>query len=148
MEIRLCVEAWERAPEIPSAELVQRLLRQFPDAVIDWAQGDAYVQAGLDRLIGLGAPDIFLNAHRLYFGKVVFVSLSEPRWAGATATSYLHNTSPPLGDAVIFDVDGAEDESTVDLIARELGAALGMARYFREDEEDEEDTDELEDSDE
>lgn len=126
MEIKLCVKAWEQTSYIPVEELVQRLLRHFPSAVIDRERGDAHVQAGLDRLIGLGAPDVILESHRSKFGNVVFVSVGGSRWAGATATSYLHRMWPPLGDTVFFDVQGADDALTVDLIARELGTALGM----------------------
>jgi len=126
MEVELCVEAWEEAPEIAVEELAQRLLRHFPSAVIDRERGDAHVQEGLGRLIGLGAPSVILESHQSYFGNVVFVSLSERHWAGATATSYLQRMDPPLGDRVSFDVQGSNDGPTVASIARELGAALGM----------------------
>jgi len=100
---------------------------RFPATVIDWPRGDAYVQAGLDRLIALGTPEVILRSHRAYFGNVVFVSVSEPRWGGVTATSYIHSIWSPLDDAVVFDVRGPEDADRVGPIARELGAALGMA---------------------
>jgi hypothetical protein len=140
LEIKLCVEAWEQTLELPVDELAQRLLRHFPSAVIDRERGDAHVQQGLERLIGLGAPEVILESHRLYFGNVVFVSVSEGHWTGATATSYLHKMWPPLGDTVSFDIQGAGDESAVDSIARELGAALGMvlcSEIRKKDQEDE-----------
>jgi hypothetical protein len=123
--IKLCVEG-EQTSEIHAEELVRRLLRHFPATVIDWERGDAHVQAGLDHLIRLGAPDVILESHKSYFGNVVFVSVSESRWGSAIATSFVHTIWPPLGDAVVFDVHGATDEGTVGLIARELRAALGM----------------------
>jgi hypothetical protein len=126
MQVKLCVEAWEETPELSADELARRLLRHFPSAVIDRERGNAHVQAGLDRLIGLGAPEMILESHRSYFGNVVFASVSEARWEGAVATSYLHRMWPPLGDAVFFDVQRAADEAAVNVIASELGAALGM----------------------
>lgn len=126
MELKLCVEAWEETPEISAQELAQRLLRRFPSTVIDWGRGNAHVQEGLERLIALGAADVLLESHRAYFGNVVFTSVSEGRWEGATATSYLRRMWPPLGDAVYFDVQGATSDAIIGVIASELGAALGM----------------------
>lgn len=126
MQVRLCVEGWEVTPELSADELSQRLLRHFPSAVVDRERGNKHVQEGLDRLIGLGAPDVILESHRSYFGNVVFASVSEARWAGAVAISYLHRMWPPLGDAVLFDVQGAADDAAVGKIAGELGQALGM----------------------
>jgi hypothetical protein len=126
LQVKLCVEAWEETPELSAEELAQRLIRHFPSAVIDWERGNAHVQEGLDRLIGLEAPDVILESHRSYFGNVVFASVSEARWAGAVATSYLYQMWPPLGDVVFFDIHGAADEVAADAIASELGEALGM----------------------
>ena len=126
MKVKLCVEAWEQTPELSTDELARRLLREFPSAVIDRERGNAHVQECLDRLISLGAPEVVLESHRSYFGNVVFAAVSEARWDGATATSYLHRMWPPLGDAVFFDVQRAATEAVVGLIAGELGAALGM----------------------
>jgi hypothetical protein len=126
LQVKLCVEAWQETPELSADELAQRLLRHFPSAVIDRERGNAHVQHGLDRLIGLGAPDVILESHRSYFGNVVFASVSEARWEGAVAISYLHRMWPPLGDAVFFDVQGAADEAAAGAIASELGEALGM----------------------
>ncbi len=128
MEITLRVEDCDQTPHISVEELVERLLRQFPAAVVNRERGDVHVQEGLNRLIRLEAPDVILDAHRSYFGNVVFVSISDSQWAGASATSYLHTMWPPLGDAVLFEVEGANDEMTVDLIARELAGTLGMVR--------------------
>jgi hypothetical protein len=126
LQVKLCVEAWEETSEVSAEELAQRLLRHFPSAMIDRERGDGHVQEGLDRLISQGAPDVILESHRSYFGNVVFASVSEARWEGATATSYLHRMWPPLGDAMFFDVEGAADERIVAFIAGELAAALGM----------------------
>lgn len=126
VEVKLCVEAWEQTPHIHAEELARRLVRRFPAAVVDWERGDAHIQAGLERLVGLGAPGVILESHRSYFGNVVFVSVSEPGWSGATATSHLHTIMPPLGDAVFFDVEGAADETAAASIGRQLGEALGM----------------------
>ncbi len=65
-------------------------------------------------------------SHRSYFGNVVFASISEVRWGGAVATSYLRRMWPPLGDVVFFDVEGAAGKEAVDTIAAEVAAALGM----------------------
>ena len=125
MKVTLGVYDWEHTLEVSVEELVRRFARSFPSAVIDRERGDAHIQEGLDRLIAMGAPDIILKSHRSYFGNTVFVSVSEGRWAGATATSYLQRIWPPLGDAVFFEVQGAEDV-LASAIARELGAALDM----------------------
>lgn len=122
----LCVEAWEQTPHIHAEELVRRLRLRFPEAVVDWERGNAHVQAKFDQLVTLGAPAVILESHRSYFGNVVFVSVSEPGWSGATAASYLHSISPPLGDAVMFEVEGTDDETTAKAIVRALGAALDM----------------------
>jgi hypothetical protein len=127
LEVKLFVEAWEPTHEVSAEELARRLLRHFPSTVIDWDWGDAHVQDGLDRLIGLGAPDVILESHRTYFGNVAFASVSEDRWEGATATSYLHRMWPPLGDAVVFEVQGVETDAMAASIASELAAALDMA---------------------
>jgi hypothetical protein len=126
LQVKLCVKAWEESPELSADELGQRLLRHFPSTVIDRGRGNEYVQEGLNLLIGLGAPDVILESHRSYFDNVVFASVSEVRWEGAVATSYLHRIWPPLGDAVFFDVQGAADDSAEGAIVRELGEALGM----------------------
>lgn len=125
MKVTLGVEAWEHTPELVVDELVKRLIRSFLTAVIDRERGDAHVQEGLDRLIAMGAPNVILESHRSYFGNTVFVSLSESHWAGATATSFLQRMWPPLGDAVFFDVQGA-DEALMSTIASELASALEM----------------------
>ena len=125
MKITLGVEAWEHTPELSVEELVQRLTRNFPSAVIDRERGNSHVQEGLNRLVAMGAPNIIIESHRSYFGNTVFVSVSESRWAGATANSYLQRMWPQLGDAVFFDVQGAND-ALLPSIARELAAALGM----------------------
>jgi hypothetical protein len=126
VEIAFCID--EKAPsrQPPARELARRLYDRFPTTVIDWERGDAYVQAGLDRLTALGTPDVILQSHRAYFGNVVFVSVSEPRWAGIVATSYIHSIWSPLDDAVLFDVRGSDDADRVGPIFRELGVALGM----------------------
>jgi hypothetical protein len=121
----LGVKDWERTPEVSVEELMQRFARCFSSGVVDKARGDAHIKEGLDRLIAMGAPDVILKSHRSYFGNTVFVSVSEPRWRGATATSYLQKIWPPLGDSVLFDIQGADDE-LANSIARELAAALDM----------------------
>jgi hypothetical protein len=126
LQVKLCVEAWEKTPEVSAEELARRLLCHFPSAVLNRERGNAHVQEGLDRLIGMGAPDVILESHRSYFGNVVFATVSEARWQGAAATSYLHRMWPPLGDVVFFDLQGVADEAAVESIARELGTALGM----------------------
>ena len=126
MQVKLCVKAWEETPELSSDELAQRLLRHFPSTVIDRKRGNAHVQERLDSLVSLGAPDVILESHRSYFGNVVFASVSETRWEGAVAISYLQRMWPPLGDAVFFDIEGAVDEAAECAIAGELGEALGM----------------------
>src|SRR5689334_36980 len=94
--------------------------------MIDPRQGDAHVQERLDQLVSMGAPDVILEAHRAYFGNVVFASVSEGRWNGAIATSYLHRMWPPLGDVVVFDLQGATDDAMAASIASELAEALHM----------------------
>jgi len=119
------VEACDETPEISADELAQRLLRHFPSAMIDRERGNTHVRQGLDQLIGLGAPDVILKSHQSYFGNVVFASVSETHWNGATATSYLHRMWPPLGCRVLFNVEGADD-TVAGAIVNELAVAMGM----------------------
>lgn len=84
----------------------------------------------------MGAPDIILSAHRDYFEKVVFVSIEDESWDGASVTSYLHSMSPPSGDVISFDLIGASDPLTTDSIAHDLAEALRMERLTSETEDD------------
>lgn len=127
MQIKFCFEATDQKHEIHAEELVQRLHHHFPMLNLDWERGDVYVQSQLDRLIALEAPDVILESHRSYFGNVVYTSIRDKSWSGAIATSYLCRMCLPLGDAVFFDVQKA-DEATLNLVASEIAAALGMIR--------------------
>jgi hypothetical protein len=126
MEIAFCIDDKAQSRQPHAGELARRLCDRFPTTIIDWQQGNAFVQAGLDRLISLGTPEVILHSHRAYFGNVVFVSVSEPQWAGIVATSYIHSIWSPLDDAVLFEVQGSDDTDRVGAIFRDLGAALGM----------------------
>lgn len=125
MQLTFGVKDWENTPLITVEEILRRLLRRFPTMVVDRPKGDAHVQEGLNRLIEVGAPDIILESHKACFGDTIFVSLSDDDWKGAVASSYLTSIRPPLGDAVFFEVNGA-DSLTLESIARELETALGM----------------------
>ncbi|MGL4463324.1 MAG: hypothetical protein ACRC1K_14340 [Planctomycetia bacterium] len=125
MAFRVDETAPSRQPT--ARELAQRLRDRFPTTVVDWRRGDAYVQAGLDRLASLGTPEVILRSHSAYFGNVVFVSVSEPHWAGVVATSYVHGIRSPLDDAVLFDVQGPDDPERTAAVFRELGDALGLS---------------------
>ena len=50
MKVTLGVQAWEQTPELSLEELMGRLARSFPSAVIDQERGDARVQEKLDQL--------------------------------------------------------------------------------------------------
>jgi hypothetical protein len=93
---------------------------------VDRRKGNEHVQERLEHLTNIGAPNVILESHRSYFGNVIFVSISEPHWNGATAVSYLHSIWPPLGDRVLFNVTGAPDKATIDLIIKELKNAMSL----------------------
>ncbi|MFO0876270.1 MAG: hypothetical protein U0840_02765 [Gemmataceae bacterium] len=134
MEIAFCIDEKAESRQPHARELAQRLSDRISTTIVDWPRGNTYVQAGLDRLISLGTPEVILQSHRAYFGNVVFVSVSEPRWAGITATSYIHSIWSPLDDSVLVDVQGSDDAETVGSVVRELGAALGMVLCMAEQE--------------
>ena len=93
---------------------------------LDRDEGNAFVQRRLEELIGMGTPEVILNAHWNYFGNVIFVLIAGNLWHGAFAKSYLHSISPPLGDVVYFDIVGEPDTITTQLIVEELSQALCM----------------------
>lgn len=130
MERSWVVELRVRDPdnnsEVHAEELARRLLGHFPQAVIDRPRADAYVQSGLERLIDQEAPDVILEAHRRYFGNVIFASVSDEHWEGVTATSYLHTMWPDLGDTVSFEMNPDPGSETGRVIANELAVALDM----------------------
>jgi hypothetical protein len=125
MELILIVKDWEHTPQVSLEELVRRLASHFPRTIVDREKGDANVQERLEKLIEMEAPRVILDSHRSYFGNTIFVSIAESAWNGAAATSYLTLIRPPLGDAVYFDVVGA-DSTSLALIKRELEVALDM----------------------
>ncbi len=126
MRLEFCVEDWEQASDITAEEQASRLKAQFPQMTIDRDEGNAYVQRRLDELIAMGTPDVILDAHRNYFGNVIFVLIAGNSWHGAFARSYLHTISPPLGDVVCFEIDGEPDTITSNQIVEELSQALCM----------------------
>jgi hypothetical protein len=119
---------------VQAEELVRQLQAHFPSLVADQAKGDAHVQERLDMFIAMGTPDVILTSHRSYFGKVIYVSISEPHWKGATVTSYVYPMYPGLGDGASFDVDDEMEAATTNLISNELATALGMTRCTDESE--------------
>jgi hypothetical protein len=125
-ELSFCVEDWEHTPHIHAEELVRRLRCHFPEMIVDREKGNDHVQEGLERLKARQAPNVILESHRSYFGNVIYVSISEGRWNGATANSHLYSIWPPLGDWVHFDVIGAPDAATIEMITQELASAMGL----------------------
>lgn len=126
MRLKFCVADWEQAGDITAAEQAERLKAQFPQMTIDPDEGNAYVQRRLDELIELGTPDVILDAHRKYFGNVIFVLIADDSWHGAFAKSYLHTISPQLGDVVYFEIDGDPSNIATTQIVKELSQALCM----------------------
>lgn len=142
--IRLLFAAkdWEHSADMSAREQASLLKARFPQIVIDPVKGDASVQERLDELMAMGAPEIILNAHRNYFGKVIFVSIADESWNGASVNSYLHTMSPRLGDVVYFDLDGNAEPLAAEAIANDLADALGLDRHTANDDVDVEEEDE------
>lgn len=129
MQFNLCGgKALVNVPRIHVQELLDQLHSRFPEMIVDWEQGKSYVQERLNLLMSMNAPEVVVEAERACLGKVVFVSIREVRWSGATVTSYLSSISPPLGDGVRIEVAGADGTVAV-AIAREVTSALGMSLY-------------------
>ena len=58
-------------------EVLHRIGPAFRYVVIDKASGDRLVQAGYERLLEIGTPEVILESHRWLFGRTVFVTLAD-----------------------------------------------------------------------
>lgn len=102
-------------------EVARRVLQGNPNAVTDWSRGDEMVDARLQDLLSMRAPDVIVASHRLLFGHVVYIELSYPEWPNHSVFTYVYG---PANDGLSLEVSGGFDIKLLIHAAREISQAL------------------------
>ena len=80
-----CVYApGEAPPGLEQAEVLRRVAAGFRRVVIDWTEGDRWVDARVAKAIEIGWSGLLLEAERALYGQSVLVSLAEDPGPDAT----------------------------------------------------------------
>lgn len=72
-----CVCAPDRGPEVEQVEILRRVAAGFRRVVIDWAEGDRWVEARVLKATAVGFRGLLLDAENALRGRSVLVSVAD-----------------------------------------------------------------------
>jgi hypothetical protein len=71
------IHNWPDGPRLPQREVLQRVAGAFRRVVIDWTEGDRWVEARINALTEFGSSSIILEAENALRGQAVLVSVAD-----------------------------------------------------------------------
>src|SRR5947209_18087319 len=79
------IRNWPHGPRLPQREVLQRVAGAFRRVVIDWTEGDRWVEARISKAVEIGYSGFLLEAEHALRGRSVLVSVadaagSDPAW--------------------------------------------------------------------
>jgi len=113
------------APHLPIVEILRRISRAFPEAVIDWERGRQYRLGRIEELIAMGCPEPILLGDRCTVDRTVYVGISFPDWPGNPVYTYVTSLNVEL-DGLFAKAEHYDIE-----LLKHAGHALSQALNFR-----------------
>src|SRR2546430_15240149 len=81
---------WPDGPMLPQREVLQRVAGAFRRVVIDWTDGDRWVEARISKAVEIGWSGLLLEAEQALRGQAVLVSVADgPGADAAWARGYM-----------------------------------------------------------
>jgi hypothetical protein len=114
----------------PQHEVLSRLAGAFRRVVIDWAEGDRWVEARISALTDLDAHGVVLEAERALRGRTALVSLADAAGEGSAWVRFYMTPDTESLD-LHYEPPGALEACRV--LARKLAEVLGYEFTTEED---------------
>lgn len=94
---------------LPAETIVDRIVRSFPHAEVDWQRGKAEAESNLKRLTAMGTPELILLGARDLVDKTVYVRIDFPEYPENYVYAFVTGVERELGSlsflAKVFDMD-------------------------------------------
>jgi hypothetical protein len=113
---------WPHGPSLDQHEILRRVAAAFRRVVIDWAEGDRWVEARIGQSAEIGYTGLLLDAEHALRGRSVLVSLADADGSGAAWVRFY--MTPDTGCLDLhYEPSGAEPACRQ--LALKLADALG-----------------------
>jgi hypothetical protein len=112
-------------PPLEQAEVLRRIATGFRRVVIDWPEGDRYVDARLARAIDVGYSGALLEAERNLRGRTVLVSVAEESGPDATWLKFLMPSDDGYVEMMALHYEPLNATFAGRALADKLAALLG-----------------------
>lgn len=123
---------WPDGPRLPQPEVLRRVAVAFRRAVIDWTEGDRWVEARIGAATAIGYSGSLLEAEHALRGRAVLVSVADaPGPSAAWVRFYV--TPDTEAFELHYEPPGAGAECRA--LALKLAEALGYEFAANEDDE-------------
>jgi hypothetical protein len=123
---------WPDGPRLPQREVLHRVAAAFRRVVIDWTEGDRWVEARISKAVEIGYSGVLLEAEHALRGRAVLVSVAEEPGFGAAWVRFYMTTDTECLE-LHYEPPGAREACRA--LARKLAEVLGYD--FGTDEDDE-----------
>jgi hypothetical protein len=123
---------WPDGPRLPQGEVLRRVAVAFRRVVIDWAEGDRWVEARIGKATEVGYPGGLLAAEYALRGRAVLVSVAD---AAGPEAAWVRFYMTPDTESLDLHYEPPGARAACRVLALKLAEALGYE--FSTDEEDE-----------
>lgn len=110
-------------------QVVTAVQCHFPDATVDWHQGDEKVRQEIELIRSLNLPESVIRAQQQSLGRVAYIALQDDQFPGLTGSFYARQIERDLGDRFDLTCEPKTNIAFLKRMAQRIATSLDC-RYL------------------